>query len=203
MKTRKLLEGQAVNDVPVEKDWSSRFVNVAQEVSREEVQDILAKILAGEIREPGAFSLRTLNFIKNLDKETILNFKKISSLSFDNDIVYLIKDTANRGFFDIKFDELMFLIEVGLIQSNLTTIVEIGNDEEQISLTMKSGKKSYTYFPSEGKEVFELPVIRLSTMAKEIAPLIEYTRSEKIRKNKYALELQKFWKSKGIREELS
>jgi hypothetical protein len=45
------------------------FVSYAERASSEDLQDVLARILAGEIRRPGSFSLRTMQFMSVLDHD--------------------------------------------------------------------------------------------------------------------------------------
>ncbi len=49
-------------------DWITRFFKSAQDVSSEEMQTLWGRILAGEIRQPGTYSLRTLDFVRNMTK---------------------------------------------------------------------------------------------------------------------------------------
>ncbi len=110
------LEGKEVSDQPVDKDWAFRFMNIAQDISREDMQKILSKILAEEIKKPNTFSLRTLDFIKNLSKTDLSLFKKIALIASQDFIVHLTKSSANEGFFNITYGEIMQMIEVGFVQ---------------------------------------------------------------------------------------
>ncbi len=47
-------------------DWFSNFVELAENVSNPTMQDLWGKILAGEISNPGSFSLKALQTFKNL-----------------------------------------------------------------------------------------------------------------------------------------
>lgn len=60
-------ESDIAEETPDE-DWVSRFFNFAQDVSSEQMQDLWGRILAGEIKKPGTYSLRTLEFIRNITK---------------------------------------------------------------------------------------------------------------------------------------
>lgn len=58
-------------DVPDEKpdeDWVTRFFSSAQDISSVQMQDLWGRILAGEIKKPGTYSLKTLEFIRNITK---------------------------------------------------------------------------------------------------------------------------------------
>ena len=100
VKTRDELTGKKVSDEPVDKDWASRFMYIAQDVSREDMQKLLSKILAEEIKKPNTFSLKTLDFVKNLSKGDLILFKKIAIISCDGEI-FLTKDSVSGGFSNI------------------------------------------------------------------------------------------------------
>src|SRR5690554_3131042 len=57
-----------VTDEPIDEDWKTRFFNIAEEVSNEEMQALWGRILAGEIKKPKSYSLRTLEVLRNLSK---------------------------------------------------------------------------------------------------------------------------------------
>ena len=56
-----------VQDHEVDHDWTARFFNDVQHVSSEEMQLLWAKVLAGEVKRLGQFSLRTLDTLRNLN----------------------------------------------------------------------------------------------------------------------------------------
>ena len=55
------------NPKEVNQDWFLKWMEISQGVSRENVQEILSKILSGEVKNSGSFSLRTLDILKNLN----------------------------------------------------------------------------------------------------------------------------------------
>lgn len=78
------IELAEVDNVPEEKpdeDWISRFFNFAQDVSSEQMQDLWGRILAGEIKKPGTYSLRTLDFIRNITKSDASLLEHIGKLA--------------------------------------------------------------------------------------------------------------------------
>ena len=60
---------KSINEEPVDKDWSKRFFNIVEDISDEEMQTVWGRILAGEIKSPKSYSMRTLELLKNLSKE--------------------------------------------------------------------------------------------------------------------------------------
>lgn len=67
---------------PVNRDWAVRFFNIVKDVSTKELQLLWSKILAGEIKQPGGFSLRTLEMIRNLSKEEAEIINKVANYTF-------------------------------------------------------------------------------------------------------------------------
>ena len=55
----------AVSADPIVDDWIARFFGIIRDISSQEMQFIWSKILAGEFKKPGSFSLRTLDVIRN------------------------------------------------------------------------------------------------------------------------------------------
>lgn len=58
-------------------DWITRFFKYAEDISTDQMQELWGRILAGEIRAPGTYSLRTLDFIRNLTKADANLLEKI------------------------------------------------------------------------------------------------------------------------------
>ncbi|GAB2983046.1 hypothetical protein GCM10027049_19950 [Mucilaginibacter puniceus] len=104
---------------PVDDDWTSRFFSIVEDVSNEEMQAIWGKILAGEIKQPKSYSLRTLEVIRNLSKEEATTFIKIANFAIEADGVYFIFRGSNedlRTKFNISFPEITLMVELGIIQ---------------------------------------------------------------------------------------
>ncbi|WP_420618551.1 DUF2806 domain-containing protein [Candidatus Poriferisocius sp.] len=73
-----------VGDVPDQEpdhDWTARFFNEVQDVSSEEMQVLWAKVLAGEVEKPGSTSLRTLDILRKINKDTAKLFERLCSVS--------------------------------------------------------------------------------------------------------------------------
>ncbi len=59
-----------------ESDWMNVFELHAENASTERMREMWARVLAGEIRKPRSFSLKTLGFIAQLDQEVAEIFDK-------------------------------------------------------------------------------------------------------------------------------
>lgn len=62
-------------------DWAARFFSSVQDVSSAEMQELWARLLAGEVRRPGSTSIRTLEILRNLDRRVAEAFQRLCALS--------------------------------------------------------------------------------------------------------------------------
>lgn len=87
---RKTLEHLSDGNVPEEastpsEDFMRSFEGVAEKASSEELQDMMARILAGEIRKPGSVSRIALSIADILDKNIIESMLFIKPYLISND----------------------------------------------------------------------------------------------------------------------
>jgi hypothetical protein len=66
---------------PISDDLLNAFENEASQASSEQMQRLFGKILAGEIRRPGSFSIRTIKLLSQPDNSAALTFHRLCSLS--------------------------------------------------------------------------------------------------------------------------
>ena len=78
---------EQVPEDPVEKDWMTRFLNIAEEISDKDLQDIWGRILAGEIKKPKSYSLRTLEVMRNMSKDEASLIMKASTFQVALDLI--------------------------------------------------------------------------------------------------------------------
>ena len=79
----------ASNSAKADPDWFSRFTHLAEDVSNNTMQDLWAKILAGEITHPGSFSLKSLTVFKSMSITDAKLLAKVCSLA--------VKDTTKKN----------------------------------------------------------------------------------------------------------
>lgn len=102
------IEGEQVSDEPVNQDWINRFFTIVEDVSDAEMQQLWARILAGEVKKPKSYSLRTLEVLRNMSKEEAEQITKASQYVLYGGII-CSED------FGINLDSQSFLDEMGLI----------------------------------------------------------------------------------------
>ncbi len=72
-----------------DQDWFSQFTLLAEDISNNTMQDLWAKILAGEIVQPGSFSLKSLSIFKSMSITDAKLLAKVCSLA--------VKDTSKKN----------------------------------------------------------------------------------------------------------
>lgn len=109
-----------ITDEPLDEDWTTRFFRIVEDVSNEEMQALWGKILAGEIKQPKSYSLRTLELIRNLSQNDADIFMKVAKFAVKSGDKYYIFNGTNKEKMDkdfgIKYGDIALLTEIGLIQ---------------------------------------------------------------------------------------
>lgn len=106
-----LSEDVDVSDDPVDEDWVARFFGAAQDVSSQEMQALWGKLLAGEVRRPGSFSLRCLDTLRNLAIGEARLFKRVLSYALNNSVLVVEINGADVP----RLQDVMRLSEAGLL----------------------------------------------------------------------------------------
>jgi uncharacterized repeat protein (TIGR03899 family) len=109
-----------VTDAPLDEDWTTRFFRIAEDISNEEMQALWGKILAGEIKQPKSYSLRTLELIRNLSKNEAEIFMKVANFAIKNGTAnFLFKGKDEKILKEkhsITYSDTALLTEIGLLQ---------------------------------------------------------------------------------------
>ncbi len=128
---------EEVSNEPVNEDWISSFFNFIANVSDEKMQILWGKLLAGEIKQPGSVSIRTLDTLRKLTHKEVVIFQKIApyvlhcvgdnSKSFQD--YFLIdeetpKDILNEA--GITFPDILTLRDTGLLTYD--RLISVGFD---------------------------------------------------------------------------
>ena len=65
-----------------DEDWLNVVERYAEDVSNDQLQGLWGKVLAGEIRQSGSFSMRTLRFLAEFSRRDAENFEEIAQKAF-------------------------------------------------------------------------------------------------------------------------
>jgi hypothetical protein len=107
-------------DELMSEDWLNYFENHAENVSSEELRHLWARVLAGEIRKPRTFSLRTLRLISEIDAASAKSFESFVSDRIGDDRI--LKREGLKG---AKLIEAIELEEAGLVQDVVSSTLQM------------------------------------------------------------------------------
>jgi Protein of unknown function (DUF2806) len=110
---------EQVSDERVNEDWTSRFFEECQDISDAQMQQIWAKILAGEVARPGSFSPRTLTVVRDLTTKDAILFARLCSF------IWHLPGWFHPTPIIMNF-QASEVVEAGLYFSNLVHLKSIG-----------------------------------------------------------------------------
>lgn len=124
--TRKALPSVSEQAVPqqIEDDWIANFFDRCRLISDEEMQNLWARVLAGEANAPGKYSKRTVNLLAGLDKADAETFAKVCSFGVMlRKLTPLIYDIQHKIYTSqgVTFISLSHLESIGLIHLEILT----------------------------------------------------------------------------------
>lgn len=181
--------GQLPSDVsgdPVDDDWVRRFFNYAEDVGDDQMQLLWARILAGEVSNPGSFSLRTLNVVRNLTKKEAEFFRIACCLAFDDKLILQGPEATGdiRGYwladFGLSYSRLLSLRDAGLIHNVEARApyraFVAGSELVGFSLAVPYHGRSIQLKPRNLGRSFELHCIPFTEAGRQLWPFV--TREE-------------------------
>ena len=102
--------------IEYEWDWITRFYEAAKDVSDEMLQDLWARILAGEIDGQAGYSFRTIDVLKNMGREDALLFGRVAKCMIHVGVRVFLPDNEEylkqNG---LTYEDVMNLNEMGLM----------------------------------------------------------------------------------------
>ncbi|MDT0501763.1 MULTISPECIES: DUF2806 domain-containing protein [unclassified Halomonas] len=104
---------QEPSDKPIEDDWLYSWRDYAGRVSASELQDLWGRILAGEVKQPGSYSMRTLEFLKGLSKTEAELISKAARFVIGERIYRKKEEFLEKE--GLNFSHLLFLQDVGVL----------------------------------------------------------------------------------------
>lgn len=155
------------------KVFVSRSEALAGEVSEDDVRDLFARVLAGEIIRPGSFSLRTLGVIRSLDPELAKAFQLLCNYVIDNEFVIFEEACAQHlGQRGLGKRLLFELMDAGLV-SNAS--IQVPDDDYFICRYGDSSARvrcAEETLLTRGKArvSYDIDLLRLTRPGREIAP---------------------------------
>ncbi|WP_322002589.1 DUF2806 domain-containing protein [Marinobacter alexandrii] len=163
-------------DEDPEPDWIHRWKHYAEQNSTENLRQMWARALAGEIESPGTYSLRTLDFLHSLSQDEALKIAKIGGFELGG-VVYKSDFLEKAGIdfpFLLQMDELGLLsgVQGGQVSGLDMTISSKSTDS--FFATFKLKNKIMLVTADSPEKSLKLPCYKLTRIGREILKLGEF-----------------------------
>ena len=172
---KELLEIEDIEDVDVEadvdEDWLIRFFNSVQDIGNERMQALWGKVLAGEIRKPGTYSLRCIDIMTKMTQEEAQVFEELSSFMIEYHGTWaILNDEEINEKYAIDYRKILMLDECGIIDSNgmmsITLTVQENSDFRLIY------GMQLLRFPAQKETRITVPIYKLTRIGQELLNIL-------------------------------
>lgn len=167
-------EKESVSDEPVDQDWATRYFNIAQDISDEQMQNLWAKILSDEIEKPKSYSLRTLEVVKNLSRdeaELINRFCKLAFLGEEG--VFLLGNVNMLDKLGIDGSDIIKLKELNIAEFSAPSIFKRYVVSFKEYYNFRCGSKLLRVENMDKDKEVEIEIMPFTTIGSELYRLIE------------------------------
>jgi hypothetical protein len=131
-------------------DWLNVFVSYAERASSNSLRKIWARVLSGEIRKPGSFSFRTMQFMSVLDPELAESVKLALSCAIESKYIPMNGPLSKNPY----YEQLLTLSGVGFLTLASEMLFESIASPEGTELTVG---KSHRLIVTSNQAVESLP----------------------------------------------
>jgi|GEM_PF-309547 len=165
-----------VADEPIDPDWFTRWRQSAQEVRSEQLQRLWARTLAGEAKSPGTYSLRTLDFLRNLTPAEAKSIEHVTPFIFSGFLpkfenIDLEKEGLDFGFL-LDLEDMGFL--TGHSGLGLQKTIASQSSEKYLSALVNNNKALVLHKDDPNFEL-NLPGAALTRIGKEVLTLGQFS----------------------------
>ncbi|CAK8714099.1 hypothetical protein GCAAIG_03440 [Candidatus Electronema halotolerans] len=201
-----IFQEETVSAEPVDEDWIARFFNIVEDVSNEQMQQLWGRILAGEVKRPKSFSLRTMEALRNISQKEAEVFQKVAMyavLTLDN-MAFILNDHEILS--KTNTVDLLVLRNTGLLSVSDNILLNIGKTSKMMYLIY--GGKIIICKRHEKYRPLNIPIIPFTEVGSELIRLVkerfDYEYMEKLLEeisttgwisNKAAIETQELSKA--------
>ena len=108
----------SVSPEPLNQIWLSTFFDAAGHIGNEDLQKLWGKTLAGEIKCPNSYSMRTLNLLRNMSSAEAQLFNEMSAYVMRYNNLYFIPHPQELSKkFQINYGQISAMEECGLFSA--------------------------------------------------------------------------------------
>ena len=165
-------DSQTPPERAVEEDWLFTWRDYAGRVSVADLQQLWGKILAGEVKSPGSYSIRTLEFLKGLSKDEAEQISKLARFVIEGQIFRSLKQHLEEN--GISFALLLTMQELGLLSGveaiGLNTKYK-SSEPERYVMALRSNGKVLVVEHDDSTKVLKIEVYLLTAIGNQLLGL--------------------------------
>ena len=131
VKSSKYIDPEKSNDIEMDNDFFWNAIEHSKSISNDEMQELIAKIIAEEYNKQGTYSMSTLACLKTLGKTELTLIEQLATLCISNyqipKEIFSLPESIKKIMSELKFDfgKLQTLQSLGLVLPNeMTQIIE-------------------------------------------------------------------------------
>lgn len=171
-----LHDEQKIGPEKPDSDWTTRFFRLAEDITTDQMQMLWGKVLAGEIRRPGSYSLRALDLLKNITQQEAEMFVKVGKIAFATGNKTFIPNPDHGKYleeqFGLKFTDFLLLREIDLLVANDLEF-SLGPAEDDTQTVFTCGSTCVFVERPKGTPKQALAAIVFTEIGRQLLQLVE------------------------------
>jgi len=174
-----------------ESDWIAAFFNYAQDIGDSQMQQLWAKLLAGEIVRPRSFSRRTLSVVRDLGAQEANEFAALCHWRvafWDPHVTYLVRTSRENK--RTPSSDLDNLASVGLIYVDRDEFFMDTLGVALFAVGDVAYKALWNGAPEEQVRRLPLGIAQLTRSGEELSKLIPHAEGDEL-----AAPIRSYWES--------
>jgi hypothetical protein len=162
----------------VDGDWLNSWQDYAKNITADNMQQLWGKLLAGEMKSPGSYSLRTLQFIYCLSKKEAEEISHLATYQIEDFIIKNIPLTMNEKLFPyfLKMEEFGIIQGVSGIKLNRQIL---STDKLKYINQLQYGKTTILIKHNNPEKILNLEACPLTSLGQELLSLCKFQNNEK------------------------
>lgn len=162
------IEVQTVSDRPIDPDWLLRWQEAAARAVAEDFQNLWARVLVNEVRQPGSHSLRTLAFLASLSRSDVESLMLVARLDLGG---FICRDAPGYFHADIHGPLFEQLRDMGLMGDESKGMVTLKSVSREDFRAVARCQNKALFIRGDGLQL-TLPVHPFSRLGREVVSLI-------------------------------
>lgn len=163
---------QTPPDAKINDDWLYRWRDSASQVSTEELQNLWGRLLAGEVKAPGTYSLRTLEFLRNLSQQEAEAVSKLSQFVVAGAIYREAPELLEAQ--GVNYGFLLYMQQLGIIAGVEAVGIEItwkSSDKTKFLQALKCNSVVLVATADNPELTVKLPIYQLTAIGSQVLSL--------------------------------